>query len=334
MREFVNQDPANSPEDQSWRKISQPVKPRAMSRGGRWRRVLAFARVAGVVVLVGGLAGGGVLVAMSLRENSPSVPAVAKTVPVKTPELRTTRDGVLDDAWLARTLGLPPRVSLMELDLEALRARVLADGQVTSANLTRVFPDRLIVQVTERTPVARVRVEHGGLPRDLLVSRDGVIFAGQNFDPAMIDSLPWLGGLTLVPEGKGFRPVANMVVVSRLLSDAQFAAPHLYRTWQIVSVSRLELDKEIEVTTNDNTTVLFSAKGEFFVQLANLDYIMERRLKLPGTRARIDLSLGREVPVMIEPLAVSIDLKPDSAKPAVASTLSAFRSQSPSKREL
>ncbi len=288
-----------------------------MSRGGRWRRVIETARAVGLFALVGGLGWGGWNIAQSLRTSSPQIPAVARTVPMKPPELRTTRDGVLDDAWLARTLALPPRVSLLELDLEKLRGRVLADDQVTSATLTRLFPDRLIVQVTERTPVARVRVEPEGGARDLLVARDGVVFAGSGFDADMVATLPWLGGLTLVPEGAGFRPVARMGVVARLLTDAQLAAGHLYRTWQIVSLARLDTDQEIEVTTRDHTTIVFSAKGAFFVQLSNLDYIMERRLKLPATRARIDLTLGREVPVMITPLEETAEVKPAAVKPAV-----------------
>ncbi len=305
-----------------------------MSRGGRWRRVLQGARATALIAVLSGLAWGAYMVALSLRRTSPKIAAVAKTVPMKAPELRTTRDGVLDGAWLARTLELPARVSLLEIDLERLRARVLADEQVLTASLTRVFPDRLIVQVTERTPVARVRVGHG-LIRDLLVARDGVVFAGSGFDPAMIATLPWLAGVTLTPEGTGFKPVARMNEVARLLTDAQLAAEHLYLAWQNVSLARLESDNEIEITTRDHTTIVFSAKGVFFVQLANLDYVMERRLRLPQTRARIDLSLGREVPVMIEPLAAAIEAKPDLPKGAMVPFFPALPgSQSSSKREL
>ncbi len=332
----MNQETVNVPAARSWRDISQPVKARAMSRGGKWRRVLQGARVVTVVAVVGGLLWGAWRVSLSLRKTAPQIPTLAKTVPMKAPELRTTRDGVLDAAWLARTLELPSRVSLLELDLERLRARVLADDQVLTASLTRVFPDRLIVQVTERTPVARVRLGLEGQARDLLVARDGVLFAGSGFDPAMIATLPWLAGLTLAPEGAGFRPVPRMNEVARLLTDAQLAAEHLYRTWQNVSLARLDSDNEIEITTRDHTTIVFGAKNAFFVQLANLDYIMERRLKLPGTRARIDLSLGREVPVMIEPLvAATADAKPEPAQGAMVPFFTAFPDSSlSSKREL
>jgi cell division protein FtsQ len=170
--------------------------------------------------------------------------------------------------------------------------------------------------------VARVRVGQGSRQRDLLVARDGVLFSGSNFDPLMIDALPWLGGISLVPEEGGYRPIPRMDVVSRLLSDVQLTADHLYRSWQIVSLARLESDAEIDVTTKDNATIVFSAKGEFFVQIANLDYIMERRAKLPPSRTRIDLSLGREVPVMIRPLTAPegvADLPPHLTSPFLPS---------------
>lgn len=305
-----------------------------MSRGGRWRRSMAGARQIAIGVFVVGFAWGIWMIGAALQENSPHMPDAAKSVPVKPPELKTTPDGVLDSAWLARTLALPPRVSLMELDLGRLRERLLADGQVTSASLTRQFPDRLIVHITERTPVARIRVEQGGRARDWLVARDGVVFGGSGYETALLDSMPWLGGVALVPEGAGFRPIPRMDLISRLLTDAQFAAEPLYRSWQIVSLARLDSDNEIEVTTKDNTTVVFAARGEFFVQLSNLDYMMERVARLPRARARIDLSLGREVPVMIEPLEPA-EPKPAQTTAVAAPLFTVFpHSQSKNQREL
>jgi hypothetical protein len=208
---------------------------------------------------------------------------------------------VLDVPWLERTLALPRPVALMELDLERLRARVLAEGQVASASLTRQFPDRLIVHITERMPVARVRVEFGGEPRDLLVAPDGHVFQGAGFDPAMLATLPWLSGIVLVPDGAGFRPIPGMAPVAQLLADAQFSAMQLYQSWLAVSLARLAIDRELEVTTRNGTTIVFNARGDFFLQLATLDYLIEKLANTPAARARIDLTLGRNVPVMIEP---------------------------------
>jgi hypothetical protein len=331
----VTNENINVPVARSWRDISQPVKPRAMSRGGRWRRALAATRATLLVGFIVAAAGAGLWMFGTLAASSP-IPAVAKAGAMKPPELRTTRDGVLDSTWLARTLALPPRASLMELDLEKIRARVLADNQVITANVTRVFPDKLVVTVTERTPVARVRVEANGEPVDLLVARDGIVFSGYGFERALVESLPWLGGIALVADGKNFKPIAGMSVVAQLLADVQFAAAHLYATWQIVSLARLESDREIEVTTKDGSTIVFGATGDYYLQLLRLDTIAERLERLPGARAHIDLSLGREAPVMIEHAAAATDAKGRNAKATEsAPKLSLFPpSQSKNKREL
>lgn len=274
-----------------------------MSTGGRWRLVMAGVRAAGLVALLAGLAWGGWTMFAALQENPRRIPATAKAVPMKPPELKTMRDGVLDDAWLARTLELPPGTSLMELDLEKLQARVLADHQVLTANLTRLFPDRLIVRITERMPIARIRVDLGEVQRDLLVARDGVLFYGTGFDAGMLKTLPWLDGIVISRDGAAFRPIAHMEVVAQLLADAQFSAPHLYHYWQSVSLARLESDRELEVTMKNGTKALFTAKEGFFIQLAYFDEIVERLSRIPGARGRVDLTLGREVPVTVEVVA-------------------------------
>ena len=296
----MNTEIAHSPAARSWREIPQPVKPRAMSSGGRWRLVMAGVRSLALVLFVAGCGWGVWMVVGALHDDPRRMPAEAKAVPLRPPELKTMRDGVLDRAWLARTLELPPRVSLLELDLDKLSARVLADQQVLTVGMRKIFPDRLEVQITERTPVARVHVAMGDTPRDLLVARDGVVFFGTGFDPLMVRSLPWLEGITLVQDGAKFLPIPHMAVVARLLAEAQFSAPHLYHQWHSVSLARMELDREAEVTLKSGTKARFSAKGNIFVQLAHLDDIVERLGRNSGNRARIDLTLGREVPVTVE----------------------------------
>jgi hypothetical protein len=308
----MSQKPVNVPPARSWREIPQPVKTRSMSSGGRWRLVMAGVRTTALIALLGGFGWGTWMVIATLRQDPKQIPAAAKSVPVRAPELKTMRDGVLEDAWLARTLELPPGASLMELDLDRLRARVLADQQVLTANITRLFPDRLIVQITERMPIARIRVDLGGVQRDLLVARDGVLFFGSGFDSGMLKTLPWLDGIVIARDGATFRPVAHMDIVAQLLADAQFSAPHLYQYWQSVSLARLAIDRELEVTMKNGTKALFTAKGSFFVQLANFDEVVDRLSRIPGARARVDLTLGREVPVTIEAIASS-DVKTSAA---------------------
>jgi hypothetical protein len=149
----------------------------------------------------------------------------------------------------------------------------------------------------------------------------------------MLKTLPWLDGIVVARAGAAFRPIARMDIVAQLLADAQFSAPHLYQYWQSVSLARLESDRELEVTMKNGTRALFTAKGSFFVQLANFDEVVDRLSRLPGARARVDLTLGREVPVTIDVMA-SADSKPMAAGTS-SPTFPLFpSSQSKIKREL
>jgi cell division protein FtsQ len=315
-----------TPVVRSWRDIPQPVKPRAMSRGGRWRRAMQILRGAGLVICSGVVGGSAWFLIDTVSRAPRELPEVARAGPLRRLELQTSAGGVLDRTWLERTLALPRDVTLMELDLERLRSRLLAEGQVESATMAREFPDRLTVRISERTPVARVRLAVAGATRDLLVAPDGFVFQGAGFDATMLAGLPWLGGIALVPEGAGFQPVPGMQPVAQLLADAQFAARDLYQTWMAVSLARLASDRELEVTTRNGTTIIFSTARDFFGQLAKLDYLVEKLADTPAARVRIDLSLGRNVPVLIEPPAAAPDA-PDAATAAV--TLPAIFSPPP-----
>jgi hypothetical protein len=325
----VTSDLLNAPPARTWRDIPQPVKPRTMSSGGRWRLAMAVARGIGVGLVVAVVALGAWLVIRALQENSTVTPST-RGVPVRQLQLVTARDGVLDEAWLTRTLALPHGASLFDLDLERLHARLLADGQVLTATLTKNFPDTLKVTVTERAPVLRLRADLGGREQTLLVARDGVVFTGSGYDPKVLESMPWLAGVKLARDGTGFAPIAGVSVAADLLATAQFHAERLYRAWRVISLARLVSDREIEIRAVPAVRIVFS-DHDFFRQLARLDYIWEQVASAPGA-VRVDLSLGREVPVTLEPAdaapaprptappAAAIQMKPLFAFPQIQST--------------
>ncbi len=289
-----------APTARSWRDIPQPVKPRAMSREGKWRLTTAVLRATGAAAVIAGVAWGLWEVTSALQENPRRKPEAARAVAIKQLELRT--DGVLGNEWLARTLALPKNASLMELDLQALRLRLMAGGQVNAASLTKNFPDTLKVQVGERSPVARVMAHWRGEQRALVVARDGVVFEGVGYGAAMLATLPWLDGVKLTRAADTYQPVENMGLVAELLARARLDAEHLYQTWQVVSLARLRSDGVIEIRTKPGTLVVFGANGDFFQQLAKLDYQWEALATAPNPPRKIDLSLGREVSVAFQPL--------------------------------
>lgn len=281
----------------NWRDIPQQMSPRTMSHEGRRRVMMSVLKTAGFAAVLGGLVWGGFEVAATFREAPSRKSDAMQAAPVKDLVLMT--DGVLDQAWMNRTLALPKNTSLMALDLYQLRNRLLASGQVRTATLTRSFPSTLTVSLSERAPVARLSAQDKDeTPRTLLVARDGVVYEGVGYDAAMVKTLPWLAGVKLTRAGVTFQPIAGMEPVAELLAKAKLEAEHLYNTWKVVSLEHLESDGEIEVATKNATKITFGVTEDFFRQLANLDAILDAAAAHPEKSLRdINLAVGSQVPV-------------------------------------
>lgn len=296
-----------APPGRSWRSIRQEVAARAMSRRGRRRQRLGWLRLATVALLVAGTATGLYQMAHAWATDRAAFAQAVRSEPVREVVLLT--DGVLTVDWVKRTLALPAGTTLMELDLAALRRKLTAHGQVRVAVLTRNFPETLVVTLQERSPVARVRLaEAGSEPRLMTVARDGVVYPPWHYEPALLDSLPWLAGLTVrkAPDGT-YAPIPDFAPVAGLLSRAQLEAPWLYREWETVSLEHLADRDEIVVRTREVPEIVFDRRQDFLAQLARLDLTLERReaaMRQQGRELRfksVNLALGAQVPVELEP---------------------------------
>ena len=302
-----------------------------MSREGRRRFCLRLLRWAGGGAALA-VAGWGAAEAAAVWRGDPAALSPASAaVPLQ--HLALATDGVLDQAWLARTLALPSRARLAQLDLAQLRGRVLASGQAREAVLTRDFPATLAVRVAERSPIARIKVQasDGTGERALLVDRYGIVYDGVGYPATLLDSLPWLDGIRLGRREGGFAPIPGMAPVADLLTKAQADAPALYQTWHVLSLARLQSDGVIEVLARDRLKVIFGTQEEFFRQLARLDYLLDAaRAQAVGAIAQIDLSLPAQED-STRPAAVPVTLAADgAAAPPRAPTLLNFL---PTKRE-
>ena len=294
-----------------------------MSTEGRRRVVMAAMRATMGLVAIGLVAWGTWQVVGSLRDTPAGAADTGKGDHVKSLVLVT--DGVLDRNWLARSLSIPANATLMGLDLAQLRAKVLGDPQVLSAEIVRNFPDTLTVRIAERSPVVRMMAQVGsGAARMLLVSRDGVAFSGTGFDPAMVAGLPWIEGVKLIQSGSGFAPVEGMKAVSELLATARLEADALYRSWQVVSVAKLASDGEIEVWNKAGMKVIFGTTDDYLRQVGRLDLLVDASTNPARPLKEVNLALGAQVPVSYGTASMFIGAPPvntleaESVKPVIA----------------
>jgi hypothetical protein len=306
----------------SWRTIRQEVAPRAMSSKGRRSRQLAALRILFATALLGGLAWGAYEIVQAWDGSRSGLATTVQGDPLR--RIIVESDGVLTDpAWVRRTLRLPGQTALLDLDLTELSARLTANRQVRVAVLTRRFPDTLVVSLNERTPVARVQVDDGTGPRQMLVAPDGVVYDGHAYDEAMLGGLPWLGGFRLQrsPNG-GFEPIAGMDAVASLLTTAQIEAPWLYREFRTVSLARLAERDELVVESAQIPEIVFHRRQDFLQQIARLDVVMDtygdaaRREGIATAMRAINLT-GTQVAAEFEQSPAEIARQTDAARSRV-----------------
>lgn len=329
-----------TPMVRSWRDIPQAVAPRAMSKTGRRRYMLATAKVICGTAFVAALAWCGYELVSTMENNPREIARTTQVGPLK--EVTLATDGVLNKEWALRTLGIPKNATLMELDLPKLQAKLLASGQVKSALLSKSFPTTLVLSLSERSPVARIMVQESDQSKaTYLVARDGVVYRGEGYADSGINDLPWLDGVRLARKNGVFSPIEGMEIVAELLSKARYEAAHLYPLFQIVNVARLQSDGEIEIRSRECESVIFSTTEDFFRQLAWFDSIRDMvKPTVDAPLAKVDLSLGRNAPVtfrQVVPVSAAggkaqsgARTQPQASGPAVMQP----RGQAPAMREV
>ncbi len=159
-------------------------------------------------------------------------------------------DGVLTEEWAWQFLNLHPGDSLRNLDIFALRQKLLDLKQVKDASITRELPGTLLIKVQERRPWLRVAADNGaGGYRLYLIARDGTVFEGQDYPDEVLNQLPWLTGLTLHrAKPSGFASIPGMEAVVELLATARAEVPHGAAQWTMVDLSQFDPRPEAPVS--------------------------------------------------------------------------------------
>jgi hypothetical protein len=280
----------------SWKDIRQSVSSKKITVHAKKRFWKYLTKTLAASACVVGIGLGIVYGISHFDSESSSAGSLVESTPIE--EVILLTDGVLPDEWITNRLKLPDEVGLMEVDIDGIKNRLEAEGQVKSAVITRDFPGTLVVSLHEQVPVIRLLARSkNGRSQVMLVGKDGGVYKGQGYSRQLLRGLPFLDGIRLVREGNGFRPISGIDRVSDLLQLTRQEAPHLYRTWKTVS---LRDSPRLTVKTKTVSEIVFEP-GDFRRQLAQLDYILDYNRKAAGENMeRIDLSFRDHVAVEIE----------------------------------
>ena len=248
----------------SWRN-ERPARSRHSPRA---RRALCLA-AALVTGILGGVFGGEAL--------------LARAFPARAAQVRLALIGARHAPAheLAAAAGIGPGVPLAALDLHAVRAGVATHPWVASVRVAALPPDRLLVSVEEREPVAVAPIAG----ESWLVDASGKAFvpapsptplprllgASAPHDPRLAEGVAWLGALA----AQGLTAPAALA-----LADVDPArAPAL----------------TLAASTPAPGALVLLGTGEREAKLARLARLFESALPELGTAAEIDLRFGSDV---------------------------------------
>jgi len=118
-----------------------------------------------------------------------SVPEVTRVNKVSVRGMTNLTEKEITDALL-----LTPEVNLVNADIPAMESRILANPKVAAVNVSRSFPDKLVVDLTERKAVACVLVNEEIGTKSIAIDEEGVAFAYMD-SIAPASKLPVLSGI-------------------------------------------------------------------------------------------------------------------------------------------
>ena len=175
--------------------------------------------------------------------------------------------------------------SVYLLPLAARRKALLNVSWVHEASIVRIWPDRLMVDVTERKPVAFVKLPAEGMTRWGLIDEEGVILDPPARAPF---KLPVLSGIPAgEPAGKRAKRVKRMM---QLMKDLSRHADGVSE----VDVSDLD-DLKISWAQQGRVVTLLMGESNFASRLDNfLEHYPEIHRKMPQA-STFDLRLDDRI---------------------------------------
>lgn len=210
-------------------------------------------------------------------------------------------DGVLAAADVTRFAAVEVGQNLLALDLETAQRGLEMIPLIRRAEVRRVLPDRLVIKIEERMPVAQLQVSSAALAEaEFLIDRSGTVLKplkrhdGSLVRPETGGRLPVLTGIPLAEIQVG-RKIGNEQVYRALELLDEY---HQSVAGSLLGVAQVDLrhPRKLVVTTVDGARLHFDEE-DFVQQLRRLSVIAHWASQHRRQLASADLSVARNVPV-------------------------------------
>ena len=212
-------------------------------------------------------------------------------------------DGVLDPQLVARFAGAQIGQNLLGFDLDLARRNLLLVPLVRKAEVRRVLPDKLIIKLEERMPVAQLQVASAAKAFagvEFLIDRTGMV----------LKPLKLADGTVLRPQHKGALPLITGVSLADTQVGRKVANEQIYRALDLIDEfdqspvasqlepARVDLShpRRLIVQTQQGAVLTFDAE-EFTQQLRRLNMILQWARQQQKNVRTVDLTVSRSVPV-------------------------------------
>lgn len=131
----------------------------------------------------------------------------------------------LDPATVIAETGMDMSVGYLGFDSDSFKSRLKSIPEIENAEVYKKFPNQIIVEATERVPVAFTLVNRGGKSVSVQIDKNGVIFNAVG--KASAESLPLLSGLDIDATSEGLSiPLMYKPLLEQIAEIAEKNTPY------------------------------------------------------------------------------------------------------------
>ncbi|MDR0595640.1 MAG: FtsQ-type POTRA domain-containing protein [Puniceicoccales bacterium] len=211
--------------------------------------------------------------------------------------IQFSSDGTVTTHWLAKALAIKKNILLSDIDIFALKKRLLEFSQIRDVCIEKQFPDALSIQMSERHPLLKFAIKNNGREELLFVdSKDGSIFRAACMPKSLILATPYANlKVEKSPQSPlRMKKIEGIKAVEHLVNALHSEYPEIYE--QIKKFSLKKYDhrssapwSRIEVFLKNGLIIAFGSQ-DIDLQLLHLDYLMHQRNLASMNVKKIDLA--------------------------------------------